>query len=89
VGAHIDLAPRCDSAGRSVAWHSALGETLIEIHKVQVMRRSEAAALMRRIADQLEEGRLTRSGAPAKKLPDEVRFKVDMDPRELEIDIRW
>jgi amphi-Trp domain-containing protein len=69
---------------------------LFEVKTSATLRREEAAARLREIADQLSrhnELRFTRDGVPwTVKVPDEVELKVELevgDESELEIEISW
>ncbi|HMQ25693.1 MAG TPA: amphi-Trp domain-containing protein [Acidimicrobiales bacterium] len=74
-----------------------MSEELIEVEQSGTMRREEAAALLRRVADQLarhNELELTRGGMRiTAKVPDEVEVEVEIeiteDGGELEIELSW
>jgi amphi-Trp domain-containing protein len=71
--------------------------TLLEITEKERVRREEAAARLRALADALarhNEVEFDRGGMHFKvEVPDEVEFKleleVDADERELEVELKW
>ena len=74
-----------------------MSDELIEVEEKAVMRREEAAALLRRIADQLaRHNSLEFSQGGLKmtaKVPDQVEMEIEVEitPEggELEIEISW
>ncbi len=74
-----------------------MSDELIEVEQSGTMRREEAAALLRRLADQLarhNELELTQGGVRiTAKVPDaievEVEIEITEDGGELEIELSW
>jgi len=70
---------------------------IVEIESKQIMRREEAAARLRAIADELASGnsvRLEKGGLRfTTRVPDEVQLKLEFefeeDSAEFEIELTW
>lgn len=54
----------------------------------EVLTRSEIAARLRRIADEIEQGSISPGGSPM-AMPSQAKFKLEVKPNELEIEIKW
>jgi amphi-Trp domain-containing protein len=84
-------------AGAPAAPHHPRMADLLEIKRKDRMRREEAAARLRELADQLarhNELEFTRDGTTFRvKVPDEIEVEVELevgdDGTELEIELSW
>lgn len=60
-----------------------------EEYKEKVMlSRSDIAARLRRIADAVEDGSMM-AGQMYVSMPEQARFALEVDPHELQVEIRW
>lgn len=60
-----------------------------EEYKEKVMLpRTDIAARLRRIADAVEDGSMM-AGQLHVQVPDQARFKLEVEPDELEIELKW
>lgn len=73
-----------------------MADDLIEVHETQRLRREEAAARLRELADQLarrNQVEFTRDGLRyTAKVPDEVELTVEIElgeENEIEVEITW
>jgi amphi-Trp domain-containing protein len=84
-------------SGRIAAYRKEPFMEIVEIEEKQVMRREEAAARLRAIADELASGnsvRLEKGGLRfTTRVPDEVQLKLEFefeeDKAEFEIELTW
>jgi amphi-Trp domain-containing protein len=54
----------------------------------ETLTRADAAARLRALADQIETGRVAAAGVEA-ALPDQLRYKFEIDHDDLEVKIKW
>lgn len=61
---------------------------MMKYKEKKMLSRSDIAARLRRIADEVEQGSLV-AGESRLSMPDKAEFELEAEPDELEIKIEW
>jgi amphi-Trp domain-containing protein len=87
---------QADDAGRTIDEEGTVSDELLEVTEKQTLRREDAAARLRDLADQLarhNQVAFVREGVRyTAAVPDEVEMKVEIElgeDSEIEIEISW